>query len=165
MWLFGCMNKVGISLAYLWGSVIWMCLFNNKTFCLFHILRKRLSRLAGLLFLQNYISMTWLWFYEYWNDTFARIQSGRVLFISRCLISWHSKPIESSWVISSLNYSVPNSIYCVIPGFCQYEMEIPCTSKITAQWINAQLKGGNVKQKCHWLEEIYFCTLTHIGSN
>ena len=164
MWLFGCINKVGISLAYLWGSVIWICLFNNKTFCLFYILRKRLSRLAGLLFLQNYISMTWLWFYEYWNDTFARIQSGRVFFISRCLISWHSKPIEFSWVISSLNYSVPNSIYCVILVFCQCEMEIPCTSKITAHWINAHLKGGNVKQKCHWLEEIYIL-YSYTGSN
>lgn len=59
LWLFGCINKVGISLAYLWGSVIWMCLFNNKTLCLFYILSETtLYRLAGLLFLQNYISMT-----------------------------------------------------------------------------------------------------------
>lgn len=137
----------GISLAYLWGIVIWISLFNNITFCIFYILRKRFLSLAGLLFLQNYIPMTWLWFYEYWNDTFTRIQPGKVVFISRCLISWHSKLIESSWVISSLNHSVPNSINCVILGFCQCEIKIPCNSKITTQWIKCTPERRKCKTK------------------
>lgn len=76
---------------------------------------KRLSRLGGIvispeLYIHDLAMILWI---LKWH--LPEFSQGRVLFISRCLV-WHSKPIESSWVISSLNYSVPNSIYCVILG-------------------------------------------------